>query len=109
VGPHFALRAPDRVAKLVRGLHPELKRKIRQALRNVLDNPSIGKALKEELEGLRSYRVRGFRVVYQVVAAKREVRIVAIGPRESIYRETYRLLKRKAEPERKSADRKVDG
>jgi mRNA interferase RelE/StbE len=60
----------------------------------VLDNPSIGKVLKEELEGLRSYRVRGFRVVYQVVMAKREVRIVAIGPRKSIYRETYRLLRK---------------
>jgi mRNA interferase RelE/StbE len=91
---HLTLRAPNEVAKLVRGLHPELKKKLKEALRIVLDNPSIGKALKEELEGLRSYRVRRFRIVYQVVSTKREIRIVAIGPRETIYRETYRLIKK---------------
>jgi mRNA interferase RelE/StbE len=93
VGTQFALRAPDDVAKLIRGLHPALKRKIKAALKLVLDNPSIGKPLREEFDGLRSYRVRRFRIVYQVVATKKEIRIVAIGPRENIYRETYRLIK----------------
>lgn len=58
----------------------------------ILADPSSGKALKEELAGLRSFRVGTFRVIYRV--RRNVVEIVAIGPRERIYEETYRLLKR---------------
>jgi len=57
----------------------------------ILDDPEVGKALKDELTGLRSFRVGRFRIVYRI-AAPREIQIVAIGPRERIYEETYRLI-----------------
>ena len=50
------LRVPDEVVELVRHFHPELKAKIKAALKNILENPACGKALKDELHGLRSYR-----------------------------------------------------
>jgi mRNA-degrading endonuclease RelE of RelBE toxin-antitoxin system len=92
--PLHRLRVPDEVADLVRGMHPTLKRKTRASLKAILADPSSGKALKDELCGLRSFRVGTFRVIYRV--SRNVVEIVAIGPRGRIYEETYRLLKRNA-------------
>jgi mRNA interferase RelE/StbE len=89
----YRIRASNEIVALIRGMHPELKRIIKSTLRIILKDPTVGKALKEELEGLRSYRVRKLRIVYRVVAEKKEIQLIAIGPRENIYRETYRLLK----------------
>jgi len=90
--PLHRLRVPDEVADLVRGMHPALKRKTRKSLMTILSDPSSGKALKDELAGLRSFRVGSFRIIYRVI--RKVIEIVAIGPRERIYEETYRLLKR---------------
>jgi mRNA interferase RelE/StbE len=90
--PLTRLRVPDEIAELVRGMHPDLKRKTKASLKTILSDPSSGKALKGELAGLRSFRVGTFRVVYRVM--RNAIEIVAIGPRERIYEETYRLLKR---------------
>lgn len=89
------LRVPEHVADLVRSLHPELKRKVKSALKQILENPSSGKALKEDLQGLNSYQVGKLRIIYKP-AARRVIEIVAVGPRKSIYQETYRMVKKKA-------------
>ena len=85
------LRIPGDVAHLVRGMHPELKRKIRGVLEIISATPDSGKALKDELSGLRSFRVGKFRVVYEV--SRRTVELVATGPRSKIYEETFRLIR----------------
>lgn len=87
------LRVPDAVADLVRGLHPNLKKKLRAALTEIAQHPPNGKALKQELSGLRGFRVGGFRAVYRL-SGERRVEVVAIGPRESIYEETWRIVRR---------------
>jgi mRNA interferase RelE/StbE len=87
----FKLKIPDETAALVRSLHPNLKRKIKAALQTILIDPQTGKALKNELEGLRSFRVGKLRVVYRI--KERIIEIVAIGPRKRIYEETLRLLR----------------
>lgn len=87
------LKLPDGVASLIRGLHPDLKRKVRSALDDVLADPSVGKSLRDELAGLRSCRVARFRIVYRVAGTVIEV--VAIGPRRTIYEETWRRLRRR--------------
>ncbi len=61
-------------------------------MKTILADPSSGKALKDELAGLRSFRVGSFRIIYRAI--RNVIEIVAIGPRERIYEETYRLLKR---------------
>ncbi|MEK6726747.1 MAG: type II toxin-antitoxin system RelE/ParE family toxin [Deltaproteobacteria bacterium] len=85
------LKIPDETAELIRGMHPDLKKKIRASLQFILSDPSIGKPLKDDLSGLWSSRVGGFRIIYRV-ADDRIIEIVAIGPRESIYEETFKLL-----------------
>ena len=90
------LRVPDEIVAFIRGCHPRLKRKIRAGLRHLMTEPKSGKSLKDELEGLKSYRISRFRVVYRM-PAKRIIDLVAIGPRRTIYEETYRLIKKEAD------------
>ena len=89
------LRVPAEIVALLRGCHPDLKRKIRAGLRHIVAEPGSGKSLKEELEGLRSYRISRFRIIYNVYS-KRIIDVVAIGPRKSIYEETYRIIRKEA-------------
>lgn len=88
------LRVPDHIADLIRGSHPQIKRKLKAALQIVLNDPHEGKSLKAELEELKSFRVGRMRIIYRV-AKDGIVEVVAIGPRKTIYEETYRLLKKK--------------
>ncbi len=87
------LIVPDDIAALVRTLHPGLKKKVRLSLQRILNDMTAGKRLVDELEGLWSFRVGRFRIIYRVTH-KNDREIVAIGPRERIYEETYRLIKK---------------
>lgn len=88
------LKASDSVAKLIQNLHPHLKRKVKASLHTIVSDPYSGKALKDELAGLRSFRVSRFRIIYRI-PDQQLIEIVAIGPRERIYEDTFQLLKRK--------------
>ena len=88
------LKVPDDVAALIRGLHPDLKRKVRSALGDIVDDPAIGKLLRDELAGLRSCRVSRFRIVDRVVGTA--IEIVAVGPRRTIYQETWRRVRKRS-------------
>ncbi|MDE2216272.1 MAG: type II toxin-antitoxin system RelE/ParE family toxin [Planctomycetota bacterium] len=88
------LRVPDNVAELISKMHPHLKKKVKASLQSILSDPYSGKALKDELAGLRSFRVSRFRIIYRI-SDQKLIEIVAIGPRECIYEETFWLLKRK--------------
>jgi len=90
------LRVPGDVASLIRGLHPELKRKVRSALDAVVADPAVGKALRDELSGLRSCRVGRFRIIYRVAGSV--IEIVAVGPRTTIYTETWKRVRRDLPP-----------
>ena len=90
----YKLRIPNDTVSLIRGLHPLLKKKIRAALQEITADPYTGKALKDELEGLWSYRIKRIRIIYQFTS-KKYIDIIALGPRRNIYEETYKLLKKK--------------
>jgi mRNA interferase RelE/StbE len=87
----YRLRVADHAAVVLRTLHPNIKRKIKAALHAITADPFTGKALGDELSGLRSYRVSRFRIVYRL-AHNNKVESIAIGPRERIYEETFRLI-----------------
>jgi len=84
------LRVPDHLVALIRDLHPFLKKRIRAALAEIVANPEGGKPLKEELAGLRSYRTGRYRIIYRL--SRKNVEIVAVGPRKHIYEETFLLV-----------------
>lgn len=74
-------------ADAVRGFPPDLKRSVRAALDAIARDPHAGKALVRELRGLRSYRVRRYRIVYGLDVGARRILVVAVGHRASVYDE----------------------
>ena len=88
------LKITDQMAERLRRMHPLLKRKIKASLSIILMDPGEGKALKEELAGLHSFRVSRFRIVYRM--QNRVVEIIAVGPRDRIYEETFQILKKRS-------------
>ena len=89
----FRLTVPIEIQRLIRKMHPDLKRKLRASLNLIASDPSSGKVLFDELEGLRSFRVSSFRVIYKMTDPK-WIEIIAIGPRKRIYEETVRILRK---------------
>jgi mRNA-degrading endonuclease RelE of RelBE toxin-antitoxin system len=71
------------VREVVAHLPPELKRRVKVALRSLAADPYQAKELKEELAGLRSYRVGKTRLIVRISGAV--VEVVAFGPRREIY------------------------
>ena len=90
------IRVSDETADLIRGLHPEIKRRVKSALKMVLSDPDIGKPLKDELKGLHSYKVGRFRIIYKL-SSKGTIEVVAIGPRRIIYELTYTFVRKEKE------------
>jgi len=96
----YRLVVPYEIRELIRKMHPDLKKKVRASLGIIISEPGSGKALMDELLGLRSFRVSSFRIIYRIDHAER-IELVALGPRKRIYEETARILRRKKrEPEK---------
>ena len=89
------LKVPQTIRDLVHHLNPQMKRKVREALRDILRDPNAGKPLQRELAGYWSLRIGRHRIIYRPDGAGSE--IVAFGPRKSIHEE----MARQAIPERK--------
>ena len=88
----YKIKASGETAVFLRRLHPRIKGKIKSALKLIFADPASGKSLKEELEGLRSFRTGRFKIIYRIARAH-TIEIIAIGPRKNIYEETYRIIK----------------
>lgn len=81
----FRLDIPPHVAEVIRHLPPELKRSIKAALRALSADPTRGQPLIRELEGFWKYRVRRYRVVYEIRRREHVIRVIAVGHRRRIY------------------------
>jgi mRNA interferase RelE/StbE len=92
----YKLAVPKDVQKLARTMHPSLKRKVKASLKIILSDLYSGKALRDELLGLRSFRVSSFRIIYRIKDPE-QIELVAIGPRERIYEETFLMIQKKIE------------
>ena len=87
----YRLVVPKDIRELIRGMHPSLKKKVKASLKLILSEPYSGKALVQELSGLRSFRIRSFRIIYRIKEPG-QIELVAIGPREKIYVETFQIV-----------------
>jgi len=94
----FRLDIPPHVAEIIRHLPPDLKRSVKEALRALSRNPSDGEPLMRELEGLRKYRVRRFRIIYATDRAHRVLRVFAVGHRKEIYEQVAEEIRRTKPP-----------
>jgi mRNA interferase RelE/StbE len=73
------------------------KQLITSAIRAIAANPEYGEPLERELNGLRKYRVRRFRIVYGVDLKRRLIRLMAVGHRRSVYEELTERIRRKTQ------------
>lgn len=80
-------------ADVIRHLPPSVKRGVKQAIRAIAADPDCGEPLQRELAAHRKYRVRRFRIVYAIDRRRRTVRILAVGPRSTIYEEVAERLR----------------
>lgn len=87
---------PPHVAEIVRHLPPDVKRSIKQALRSLSANPLSGASLIRELSGLWSFKVRRFRIIYELDRKARIIRIFAIRHRREVYEELADRMRRAA-------------
>ena len=87
---------PRHVAEIVRHLPPDVKRSIKQALRSLSADPFSGAPLIRELSGLWRFKVRRFRIIYELDRKARMIRIFAIGHRREVYEELADRLRRVA-------------
>ena len=92
----YKLVVPKDVRELIRTMHPFLKKKVKASLKIILSEPYSGKALMDELSGLRSFRISSFRIIYRIKGPE-QIELIAIGPRERIYEETFRIIQKKVE------------
>jgi len=89
----YKLLVPKDLQELTRTMHPSLKKKVKASLKIILSEPHSGKALMDELSGLRSFRISSFRIIYRIKEPE-QIELVAIGPRERIYEETFRIVQK---------------
>lgn len=90
-----SLVVSDDLRDFIRHLPPALKGKIKRGLEEILAEPHSGKPLRDDLAGLRSYRIGEIRIVYQTDA--HVVTLITVGPRKTVYQKAVLELKRRAE------------
>ena len=85
---------PPGVAEAIRHLPPDVKRGIKAALRALSSGAASGEPLQRELEGLLKYRVKRYRIVYELDRRRRVIRVLAVGHRRAVYEVLADLVRR---------------
>ncbi len=90
----YKLFIPLNLLQAIAVLPPGLKRQIRTALDEIVQDPQVGKPLRDDLLGCRSYRVGRYRIVYWIHEKRIEVEIIDVGRREIIYERSSVIVRR---------------
>ena len=88
----FTIRFTPESARILSKLHPENKKLIKAALDELSDKPYIGSVLQNELSGFRSYKVKRYRIVYNVCEEENVIQLYFVGHRTDVYEQFRRLL-----------------
>ena len=75
-------------------LPPEIKRLARQGLKELADDPWLGKPLEKELLGFHSYRILRYRIVYKIDAEEKAITVVSVAHRSTVYKDLTEALAR---------------
>jgi mRNA interferase RelE/StbE len=86
------LRLTPEAHTLYTHLSPAVKRYITRALREIVSDPFVGKALQGELSGYRSYRIQRYRVAYRFNEAENVLEVIHLGHRSHVYEKLRAML-----------------
>ena len=88
----YQIKVTHFVNKIGKNFSPEIKNAAKAALKELAQNPNIGKELQGELSGFRSYRFMRYRIIYKIDTQGENVIVWAIGHRRDIYENLSGLL-----------------
>lgn len=89
---NFGLRMTPTAMGLQANLHPDIKKSIRVALKEIVMAPYSGKALQAELDRYSSYRTRRYRIIYRVNESEQYIEVIHIGHRRDVYAHLRSIL-----------------
>ena len=88
----FGMKFTPESSRIIAKLHPENKKLIKQALVDLRENPYAGRDLQEELYGYKSFKLKRYRVLYNINEEENTIQIFHIGHRKDVYEQLNRLL-----------------
>ena len=88
----YQVKITSHANKVGKQFSPEIKNAARAALKELAQNPNLGKELQEELSGFRSYRFMRYRIIYKIDTQEKHIIVWAIGHRRDIYENIGSLL-----------------
>ena len=83
----------ESVKTTLRRLAPIPKRTLRKALRELETDPFFGEPLEGKLADLHKLSVKNYRIIYKIVKEQKEIQVVAVGPRKTIYLDLLEILR----------------
>jgi mRNA interferase RelE/StbE len=94
----FAVKFTAESSRILSKFHLENKKLIKQALDELRKNPSAGRDLQEELYGYKSFKLKRFRVLYNINEEENIIQIFHIGHRKDVYEQLNHLLNQLKKP-----------
>ena len=88
---HLRVRFTPEAAELLSGFHPENKKLIKAAIKELRQDPDAGGDLQEELSGFKSYKSKRYRIIYRLNEEENFIEIYYVGHRRDVY-DQFRLL-----------------
>ena len=79
-------------ARLLANLHPESKKLIKEGLTELRQNPYLGDDLQQELSGFKSYKIRRYRILYDINEEEGVIQVYYVGHRRDVYEQFRDLL-----------------
>lgn len=91
--PYRARYTPEASA-IIKKLHPTIKTAVRAGISEIIKTPLVGRELRLELSGFRSFRVTKYRIIYRINEEESCIEILYVGPRRDVYESFRDLLAR---------------
>jgi len=90
----YQVKLTSTVNEIGKKFSPEIKSAARAALKELAQNPTLGKELQADLMGFRSYRFMRYRIIYKIDTSEKIIIVWAIGYRRDIYENFSEMLLR---------------
>ena len=88
----YKIRFTPEASRLISKFHPENKKQIKMALRDLQKEPYAGGDLQEELYGFKSFKIKRYRILYNISEEESIIQVYHIGHRSDVYEQFRRLL-----------------
>ena len=93
---NLRIRFTPEAAELLSRFHPENKKLIKAAIKELCKGPHSGGDLQEELSGFKSYKSNRYRILYRFNEEENVIEIYYVGHRRDVYEQFRRLLNKLA-------------